>query len=209
MSFLPGRKPPPPSQGVQHGDQNVQHNYFGPVTANLFAGGFERLQDVCFDPGVLERDLDLGRFTGREELIGRIDQFIAARPRGYMVVQAEAGVGKSSLAAHLVWTRRWLHHFTRLPGGRSPEAARRSLAAQLIARWDLADWAPGGVLPATAGRPDWFDKVLRAAAGRRDERSPASQSCWWSMGWMRPNRKPVRGRACRWACRRACQTGCL
>ncbi len=125
----------------------MQHNYFGPVTASLFAGGFERLPDVYLDPGLLERELDLARFTGREELIERIDQLIAARPFGYVMIRAEAGVGKSSLAAYLVWTRRWLHHFTRLPGGRSPGAARKSLAAQLIAGWDLGQWTPGGVLP--------------------------------------------------------------
>jgi WD40 repeat protein len=159
------------SQGVQHGDHNVQHNYFAPTS--LFVGAFERLRDVSFDPGVLKRDLDLERFTGRERLIERIDEFIATKSRGYVVVLAEAGVGKSSLAAHLALTRPWLHHFTMLPGGRSPEAARKSLAAQLIARWGLLDaFAPKGVLPASAGRPDWFDRLLWAAATQRDERSP-------------------------------------
>jgi hypothetical protein len=159
-------------QGVQHGDQNLQQNYFAPITIGLFAGAFERLQDVCFDPAVLERDLDLARFTGREWLVSRIDEFITTRSRGYVIVQAEAGVGKSSLAAHLVGVRPWLHHFTRLPGGRSPEAARKSLAAQLIARWDLDDWAPGGILPGAAERPDWFDRLLHSAARRRDEQEP-------------------------------------
>jgi hypothetical protein len=107
-----------PVQGVQYGDQNVQSNYFAPVTQNLFGANFERLRDVCFEPAVLERDLDLAHFTGREWLIRQIDKFIATRRRGYVIIQAEAGVGKSSLAAHLVWTRPWLHHFTRLPGGR-------------------------------------------------------------------------------------------
>ncbi len=161
-----------PSQGVQHGNQNVQHNYFAPVTQNLFGGSFERLQDVCFKPEVLERDLDLAHFTGREWLIQQIDTFITTRRRGYVIIQAEAGVGKSSLAAHLVWTRPWLHHFTRLPGGRSPEAARKSLAAQLIARWKLEEYASGGVLPSSADRLDWFDRLLHAAAQRRDVQEP-------------------------------------
>ena len=171
MAFRRARRVPP-IQGELRGNSNVQRNYFAPVTENLFVGGFEQLRDVWFDPAALDRDLDLARFTGREWLIQQIDDFIDKRPRGYVIVQAEAGVGKSSLAAHLVGTRRWPHHFTRLPGGRSPEAARKSLAAQVIAQWELEEWAPGGVLPGAAGRPDWFDRLLRAAAQRRDERAP-------------------------------------
>jgi len=162
-----------PVQGVQYGSGNEQQNYFAPVTQNLFSGGFERLRDVCFDPAPLARDLDLARFTGREWLISQIDAFIAGRPRGYVIIQAEAGVGKSTLAAHLAGTRPWPCHFTRLPGGRSPEAARKNLAAQLIARWDLLEeWAPQEVLPATSSRPDWFSRLLEAAARKRDQQQP-------------------------------------
>ena len=156
-------------QGVQYGSGNEQQNYFAPVTQHVFSGGFERLRDVCFDPAPLARDLDLARFTGREWLIGQIDTFIENRPRGYVIIQAEAGVGKSTLAAHLAGTRPWPCHFTRLPGGRSPEAARKSLAAQLIARWDLPGWAPEGVLPVSASRPDWFGRLLETAARTRDQ----------------------------------------
>ncbi len=138
----------------------------------FFSGGFERLRDVCFDPAPLARDLDLARFTGREWLIEQIDAFIRDRPRGYVIVQAEAGVGKSTLAAYLVGTQRWLFHFTRLPGGRSPGAARKSLAAQLIARWDLMQaWAPGSVLPVSEVGPAWFSQLLWDAARKRDQQS--------------------------------------
>ena len=145
---------------------------FAPVTQYLFSGEFERLRDMCFDPAPLARDLDLARFTGREWLIRQIDAFIQRRPRGYVIIQAEAGVGKSTLAAHLAGTRPWLCHFTRLPGGRSPEAARKSLAAQLIAAWNLPKWAPDGVLPVASSRPDWFSRLLEAAARKRDQQQP-------------------------------------
>ena len=159
-------------QGAQYGSGNQQRNYFAPVTQHLFSGGFERLRDVCFDPAPLARDLDLARFTGREWLITQIDGFIRERPRGYVIIQAEAGVGKSTLAAHLAGTRPWLCHFTRLPGGRSPTAARKSLAAQLIAGWDLPGWAPEGMMPVSSSRPDWFSRVLEEAALKRDQQQP-------------------------------------
>jgi WD40 repeat protein len=161
-----------PVQGAQYGSGNEQRNYFAPVTQYVFTGGLERLRDVSFDPAPLARELDLARFTGREWLIGQIDAFIANRPRGYVVIQAEAGVGKSTLAAHLAGSRPWPCHFTRLPGGRSPEAARKNLAAQLIAAWDLTEWAPGGVLPVASARPDWFARLLEATARERDWQHP-------------------------------------
>ena len=165
-----------PVQGAQFGSDNDQQNYFAPVTQYVFSGGFERLRDVCFDPTPLARDLDLARFTGREWLTKQIDAFINGRPRGYVIIQGEAGVGESTLAAHLAGTRPWPCHFTRLPGGRSPEAARKSLAAQLIAKWDLLEgWAPGGVLPVTSSRPDWFSRLLEAAARKRDQHQPDEQ----------------------------------
>ena len=63
------------------------------------------------------------------------------------------------------------YHFTSLPGGRSPERARRTLAAQLILGWQLQDelLAPGGRFPVKADEPGWFVDVLHAVAARRDE----------------------------------------
>ncbi|MDG4834236.1 WD40 repeat domain-containing protein [Solwaraspora sp. WMMD1047] len=137
-------------------------------------GRFDRLHDAIFDPAPLSEQLDLARFQGRTGLIAGIDERIASTDRGYVVVRGEAGVGKSALAAHLVWTRPCAYHFTRLDGGaRDPVEARKSLAAQLIGAWDLAGrFTPGDVFPVAAQRPDWLAKVIRAAVATRDERFP-------------------------------------
>ncbi|MFV2026532.1 NACHT and WD repeat domain-containing protein, partial [Micromonospora sp. LOL_028] len=150
----------------------------GPTYVQVTVGRFDRLNDAIFDPAPLYEQLDLARFQGRSGLITQIDKRIAATDRGYVVVRGEAGVGKSALAAHLVWTRQCAHHFTRLDGGaRNPIEARKSLAAQLIGAWDLADrFTPGDVFPAAAQRPDWLAKVIRAAVAARDERfAPAER----------------------------------
>jgi WD40 repeat protein len=138
----------------------------GPMYVQVVAGRFDRVHDAIFDPGTLYEQLDLAHFHGRTELIARIDQQIALQDRGYVVIRGEAGVGKSALAAHLVWTRPCAFHFTGLrAGARNPVEARKSLAAQLIGGWRLADqFTPGDVFPSAADRPDWLAKVIRAAA---------------------------------------------
>jgi WD40 repeat protein len=142
----------------------------GPMYVQVIAEHFDRLHEAIFDPGELYEQLDLAHFRGRAQLIARIDQHIAMQDRGYVVIRGEAGVGKSALAAHLVWTRACAFHFTRLrAGARNPVEARKSLAAQLIGGWRLADrFTPGDVFPPAADRPDWLAKVIRAAAAERD-----------------------------------------
>ncbi|MGH4026619.1 MAG: WD40 repeat domain-containing protein, partial [Pseudonocardiaceae bacterium] len=161
---------------------------FGTVQHRYFHGPFQRLHDVTIDLDSLPGDLrlvdladpanPLGCFTGREWLIERIDKFIdecvTRRTSGYVLVEAEAGMGKSALATYLAFTRIWPTHVTRLPGGTSPEAARANLAAQVIARWELSDAVPDGVLPPGHDTTAWLYKQLCAAARRRDETEPTT-----------------------------------
>jgi WD40 repeat protein len=160
----------------------------GTVQQLYFQGEFRRLRDVTIDLDPLPGDMGLvdpvdaanrlGSFTGRGWLIERIDEFIAdclaRRVGGYLLVEAEAGMGKSALATYLAFTRAWPTHVTRLPGGTSPEGARTNLVAQLIARWELSDAAPGGVLPAGHDTTPWLYGRLCEAARRRDNTEPTS-----------------------------------
>ncbi|WP_196222582.1 WD40 repeat domain-containing protein, partial [Micromonospora sp. CP22] len=149
----------------------------GPTYVQVTAGRFDQVHNAVFDPAPLFELLDLARFQGRKELISRIDERITTTDRGYVVVRGEAGVGKSALAAHLVWTRPCAYHFTGLDGGaRNPVEARKSLAAQLIGAWRLAQrFTPGDVFPAAAERPDWLAKVIRAAIAARNEQYPPAE----------------------------------
>ena len=59
--------------------------------------------------GLQDRTTRATRFTGGKALIGRIDEFIAqcaaGGPGRYLVVEAEAGMGKNALATYLAFTR--------------------------------------------------------------------------------------------------------
>jgi hypothetical protein len=167
------------------GGQAVGVNY-GTLWQQWFSGSFRLLAQAAIPLDPLPGDLRLvdpavpgdrvSRFRGRRELIGRIDAFldrcVQQRRGGFLLVEGEAGMGKSALAAYLAFTRGWPAHFTRLAEGRSPRRARLNLAAQLIAAWNLDDAAPGGVLPADADSTVWLSGRLSEAAARRDRDKP-------------------------------------
>jgi hypothetical protein len=135
------------------------------ITGDVFVGRFARLRDVWIDPAPVFDEVEVGRFVGRRWLVDEVDRHLARRERGYVVIQADAGLGKTMFAAWLARTRDLPCHFTRRRKGRVATTALRNLAVQLIARYNLAEqFAPGGMLPETAGEPGWFDQVLAASA---------------------------------------------
>src|SRR6266705_3166656 len=142
------------------------HNQF-------FIGQYERLADAYLQPWPLYRELALERFVGRKWLLDSFDDFLRTRDRGYFVLEAEVGLGKTTFLAWLASERGYVHHFVRLmPDERDVGTALRNLCAQLIRAWDLDSRAVGGVLPAAASRPDFFHDLLYEAARRRDAVRP-------------------------------------
>ncbi|MEV1120272.1 hypothetical protein AB0I91_34930 [Actinosynnema sp. NPDC049800] len=135
------------------------------ITGEVFVGGTARLRDVWLDPAPVFDEVGVDGFVGREWLVAKVDRFLRFHDRGYVVVQAAAGLGKSTFAAWLARDRGWPCHFTRRRNGRATVVALRNLAAQLISQYGLVEqFAPRGVVPETAGERGWFEQVLRAAA---------------------------------------------
>jgi hypothetical protein len=135
------------------------------ITGDVFVGPFARLRDRWIDPAPIFRDVQVERFEGREWLVAQLDKFIEDNDHGHFIVQADAGLGKTALAAWLAWRRNWPCHFTRLSNGQVSLIALSNLGAQLIARYGLGDeYAPQGMLSDAAGEAGWFQNVLQAAA---------------------------------------------
>jgi hypothetical protein len=103
-------------------------------------------------------------FTGRDWLLAEVDQFIAASPCGYVLVEADAGMGKTALAAWLVKSRNYVSHFSRYSDGWRVQTALQNLSAQLIQIAGLTEQAPGGLLPQWAQTPTGFESLLSLAA---------------------------------------------
>ncbi|MEU5903570.1 hypothetical protein ABZ780_04235, partial [Micromonospora sp. NPDC047467] len=165
-----------PTVGVNHGT----------VAGTILAGSAAGLADVVLDPSLIPLELGLtvgdepvGGFTGRGWLVEKIDVRIAQVADrlvgGYVLVEAEAGLGKSALAAYLAFspTRRWPAHFSRQ--STSPEAARANLAAQITyAHMPAASLDRSYALPGNYTDPAWFAQRLMTIQAQRRARGEVS-----------------------------------
>jgi hypothetical protein len=114
---------------------------------------------------ILDSVLERG-FSGREWLTSQIDQFIGRHRCGYVWIEAEAGMGKTALCAQLVRERAWIGHFARLNNGGLARVGLQNLAGQLIAHYEMSDFAPGRMMPEWTFTPEGFETVLARAADR-------------------------------------------
>jgi hypothetical protein len=79
-------------------------------------------------------------FTGREYVFAALDAILRDRafPSGYVLLQGEPGIGKTTVLAQLVKTRGYVHHLNIAPLGiRSAQAFLANTCAQLITRYGL------------------------------------------------------------------------
>jgi hypothetical protein len=136
---------------------------------SFFSGGYQRLDEAYIDPWSVFERVRLDRFIGREWLEREVDRFLAENERGYFILEAKAGLGKSAFFAHLVRERGWISHFVELaPGEAGVVPARKNLAAQVICGYELGEGGEEPVLPdETASRPDFLQNLLRKAAEKR------------------------------------------
>lgn len=92
-------------------------------------------------------------FVGRQFVFDAVQQFIDTHPRGYFFVRGDPGIGKSALAAQMVKTNGYLHHFNiRSEGINKATDFLKNICAQLIAVYDL-DYA---TLPVEATQDGGF-----------------------------------------------------
>jgi hypothetical protein len=145
------------------GNDNILGNY---NTVNkYFTGEYERLLDVCIDPWPIFEQVDLDNFVGREWLLKKVDSFLSNNDRGYLILEAEAGLGKTTFLAWLVQQRGYINHFVSLaPGTDGVAVGLKNLAAQLVLTCHLDPYSAEEVLPNAAGRSDFLSKLLKQAA---------------------------------------------
>jgi hypothetical protein len=139
---------------------STRATYFGGAVS-----GWVPVEDAVRDEGIVVADVLRDGFSGREWVIAEIDRFVGQRTCGYVWVEADAGVGKTALAAHLVRERKWVGHFARVTRGATVRVGLQNLAGQLVRRYELWDVAPGGMLPEPAFTPEGFERLLARAAG--------------------------------------------
>ena len=145
------------------------HNQF-------FIGDYERLRDAFIQPWSVFQRVKVDRFAGREWLTAEINAFLRNEDRGYFILEAGAGLGKSTFLAHLVKKNGYIHHFVeQAPRSTGIAIGLRNLAAQLVRAWQLNPYSAEGAFSGAATRPDFFQNLLFDAAQKRDEVRPGEK----------------------------------
>lgn len=84
----------------------------------------------------------INKFCGRQFVFDEIDQFISEKTKGYFTVIGHAGMGKTALAAKLIYDRQYPCYFNILAERRNrPAQFLTSIREQLIQRYQLQNAA--------------------------------------------------------------------
>ncbi len=136
----------------------------------------ERLADAIIAPDAVFERVHVERFAGRAWLLAQVDAFLRQEQCGYFVLEAEAGLGKTSFMAWLARARGYACLFCEdAPGLENVGRGLKSLAAQLVQAYRLAPWADAGTLPPAAERPDIFRTLLKRAVEAVRGREPVGR----------------------------------
>jgi hypothetical protein len=105
-------------------------------------------------------------FVGRQFIFDAVDQFLNEKSRGYILVRGDPGIGKTALAAQIVKTRGYVHHFNiRAEGVNKASDFLKNVCAQLIAVYELEHT----VLPPEATQDGGFlRKLLEEVSAKLD-----------------------------------------
>ena len=135
-----------------------------------------RLRDAFIEPSSVFNRVQLQRFVGRKWLDDQVDRFLQKNDRGYFVLEAKAGLGKTAWMVHLAREHGYIHHFVELaPGQDGMTPGLKNLAAQVIRDWKLNPYGADEVLPGAATRPDFLHSLLAEASRGRDKLAPGEK----------------------------------
>jgi AAA ATPase domain len=152
------------AQGIAIGDNATVNNVFN----TYFDRDYATLADYYLPPNEVFDRVQVEDFVGRANLLADLDEFLDTTDHGTWLLVGEAGVGKSTLLAHLVRERGYLHFFAEQAAGTANVSrAVQSLAAQLISRFRIAPYAQRDTVPGLlAAYPDFLRKLLSDAAAK-------------------------------------------
>ena len=113
------------------------------------------------------RELDFGKeLVGRTEIFAQLENFAASHSRGYFILTADAGLGKTTFAGAVALRHNAAAFFVNASGGRtSPDQFLNHLCATLIARFGLAH----DDLPPHSGDTSAFLETVLAEAVAKSE----------------------------------------
>lgn len=129
-----------------------------------YIGKYERfLQgNLYWPPKDVFQRVHINDYVGRVWLESQVESFISSNDSGVVIIEGEAGVGKTCFLAHLVEHRHYFHLFAELTRNLKP--AILYLATQLISNYQIDEYEDLEQLTKLADNPTMLHPLIRLAA---------------------------------------------
>lgn len=104
-------------------------------------------------------------FTGRDYVFKAIQEFLGSQTKGYFIIEADPGVGKSAIIAEYVKRERCINYFNiRSQGNNRVEQFLQSVTSQIISRYNLP--YPLEIPPQATRDGKFLGKLLEEASAK-------------------------------------------
>jgi hypothetical protein len=128
------------------------------------------LAELYVDPSAMFQELGVSRLAGRQWLFDQLESFVSRHDRGYAVITANAGLGKSTVLGYLAQRYGFPAHFTRLVDKPSDAGiACGNLAAQLSTRYDIPPVEAAELSRRANREVDSLARLMRLTAAAREK----------------------------------------
>lgn len=165
-----GQKPVEDAVNSHHGPVQIlwaENSNLNGITQIQYNGNFERLEAAIINPHPVFTRVQLNNYISRDWLEVKINRFLDDHDRGYLILEAEAGLGKTTFLAWLVQERGYFHHFCeQARGPENVSLGLKSIAAQLIQKFHLQPYERDGEWLPPPMNPSLIEKLLYLAANQ-------------------------------------------
>ena len=153
--------------------RSTDHRAAESAIQQVFSQDFAFLRPFYLPTWPIFKRLQQSNIIESKWLETEVESFLNESDRGFLILEGQGGIGKTTFLAQWVYKRGSIHHFIELaPGFKGAQIARCSLGAQIIRVFGMADFMPLNRFQEAIHFPDFLQILLAESSLRNKQSNP-------------------------------------